>query len=184
MKVNKFIIRMTILSNILLIFSVIGLAQEIRFKYITDMDFSKYRTYRWVRVEKAEYPDQLLDEQIRSAIDRQLLAKGLIETENGFSDLVVTYQLAIDEEKKWQAYRTGDANWRWGWWSGWGSSLTTITSSIIYAGTINLDIYDVAMRNQVWRGEATKTLKNPKNPAKLQKNIEKAMAKLLQNFPP
>ena len=175
---------MTILSSIMLIFSVIGLAQEIRFKYITDIDFSKYQTYRWVRVEKAEYPDQLLDAQIRNAIDRQLLAKGLIETENRFSDLIVTYQLAINEVKPWLAYRTGDSNWSWGWWSGWGSSLTTIPSSVIGVGTLNLDIYDVVSKKQVWRGEATKTLKNPKNPAKLQKNIERAMAKLLQNFPP
>jgi hypothetical protein len=45
-------------------------------------------------------------------------------------------------------------------------------------------MYDVALRKQVWRGEATKTIDPPKDPAKLQKNINKAMAKLLKNYPP
>ena len=37
---------------------------------------------------------------------------------------------------------------------------------------------------QVWRGEATKTLGNPKTPEKIQRNLDKAMAKLLKNYPP
>jgi hypothetical protein len=61
---------------------------------------------------------------------------------------------------------------------------TTVTSSTINVGSLNLDMYDVALRKQVWRGEATKTIDPPKDPAKLQKNINKAMAKLLKNYPP
>jgi len=61
---------------------------------------------------------------------------------------------------------------------------TTVTSSTIRVGNLNLDIYDVATRKQIWRGEATKTLKQQKNPEKLRKNLDKAMAKLLKNYPP
>ncbi len=63
-------------------------------------------------------------------------------------------------------------------------STTTMTSTTLNIGTLNLDMYEVATKKQVWRGEATKTLGSPKTPEKLQKNIDKAMAKLLKNYPP
>jgi Domain of unknown function (DUF4136) len=61
---------------------------------------------------------------------------------------------------------------------------TTATSSTINVGNLDLDIYDVALKKQVWRGEATKTLNPSKDPQKNQKRLEKAMAKLLKNYPP
>jgi hypothetical protein len=61
---------------------------------------------------------------------------------------------------------------------------TTVTSETIHVGTLNLDFYDVATKKQVWRGEASKTLKMEKKPEKVQKNLNKAMAKLLKNYPP
>ena len=36
----------------------------------------------------------------------------------------------------------------------------------------------------VWTGHATKTLNPSKDPEKNQKNMDKAMAKLLKDFPP
>ena len=85
----------------------------------------------------------------------------------------------------WNAYSTGGNPWGWGGWGGWGGmETTTVTSSTINVGTLNIDIYDVATKKQVWRGEATKTLKNEKKPEKRQRNLDKAMAKLMKNYPP
>jgi hypothetical protein len=61
---------------------------------------------------------------------------------------------------------------------------TTATTSTINIGTINLDLYDVATKKQLWRGEATKTLGSGKDPRKVEKNLNKAMAKLLKKYPP
>jgi len=36
-------------------------AQDIRYNSLPGTDFSKYKTYRWARVPKAEYPNQILD---------------------------------------------------------------------------------------------------------------------------
>lgn len=63
-------------------------------------------------------------------------------------------------------------------------STTTTTSSTINIGTLNLDMYDAVKKEQVWRGAASKTLGSGKDPAKVQKNIDKAMAKLLKKYPP
>jgi hypothetical protein len=61
---------------------------------------------------------------------------------------------------------------------------TTTTQQTINTGTINLDIYDVAAKQQIWRGEASKTLGSGKDPNKVKKNLNKAMAKMLKNYPP
>jgi hypothetical protein len=61
---------------------------------------------------------------------------------------------------------------------------TTTTQQTINTGTLNLDIYDVAAKQQIWRGEASKTLGSGKDPEKVKKNLNKAMAKMLKNYPP
>jgi len=61
---------------------------------------------------------------------------------------------------------------------------TTTTSQTIRVGTLSLDMYDVTAKNQVWRGEASKTLGSGKDPNKVQKNLDKAMAKLFKKYPP
>ena len=162
----------------------IGSAQKVRYNFVQGTDFSKYKTYKWVRVENAQYPNQILDEQIMKAIDAQLALKGLIKTDDR-PDLVAVYQVAVNQEREWSAYSTGGGYWGWGGWGGWGGmGTTTTTSKTIHTGTLNLDFYDLNTKKQVWRGMATKTLKQPKDPEKLQRNIDKAMAKLLKNYPP
>ena len=184
MKFKNFAINLAITTVIFLLLSVAGFGQSVRYNFLPGTDFSKFKTYKWVKVEGAQYPAQILDDQIMRSIDSQLASKGLTKTE-GDPDLVVTYQVAVNQERQWNAYSTGGSSWGWGGWGGWGGmQTTTATSSTINIGTLNLDFYDVSTRKQIWRGEATKTLNRPKNPEKLQKNIDKAMAKLLKNYPP
>jgi len=100
-------------------------------------------------------------------------------------DLYVTYQAAVNQEKQWNAYSSGGSYWGWGGWGGWGGmQTTTATSSTINIGTLNVDMYDVGTKKQVWRGEASKTLGSGKDPKKVEKNINKAMEKLLKKYPP
>ena len=164
-------------------------AQDVKYNFMPGTDFAKYRTYKWVRVPNAQYPNQILDGQIMQSIDAQLGLKGLSKTEGDTADLYVAYQAAVNQEKQWNSYSTGGDMWGYGRWGGWGGygggmSTTTTTSSTINIGTINLDIYDVATKQQIWRGEASKTLGSGKDPNKVKKNLDKAMAKMLKNYPP
>jgi hypothetical protein len=171
-------------AAILLILAGGSFAQKVTYNFMPGTDFSKYKTYQWVKVERAQYPNQLLDEQIMRSIDAQLAQKGLSKVTSD-PDLAVAYQVAVDHETQWNSYSTGGDYWGYGGWGGWGGmQSTTTTSQKITVGTLNLDIYDVGTKKQIWRGEATKTLDPPKNPDKLQRNIDKAMAKLLKNYPP
>ena len=119
--------------------------------------------------------------------------KGLTKTEGDSPDLYVCYQAAVNQEKQWNSYGTDmGGGWGYGRWGGWGGyggygggmSTTTITSSTINIGTISVDLYDVAAKNQIWRGDATKTLGSGKDPSKVQKNLNKALAKLFKKYPP
>ncbi len=62
--------------------------------------------------------------------------------------------------------------------------MASAESSTINIGTLVLDMYDPSAKQLVWTGRATKTVDPSKNPEKNQKNLDKAMAKLLKNYPP
>lgn len=55
--------------------------QDVKTRYMPGTDFSKYRTYCWVRVQGGGYPDQIIDADIMGSIDSQLVAKGLTKAD-------------------------------------------------------------------------------------------------------
>ena len=152
-------------------------AQDVTYNAMPGTDFSKFKTYKWVQVEGGMHPDQIVEQQIIQAIDAQLASKGLTKTDDEKADLYVDYQVAVNQERQWNAYG-GGMGWRM------GGGMATATSSTINIGTLGLDMYDSAAKQLVWRGSATKTLDENPKPQKRQKNIENAVTKLLKNYPP
>src|SRR5215831_12536434 len=174
------------IAVVVLCLSSVGLAQEIHYDYDRTVDFSRYRTYKWVKIEANSAQDVFLDQNIRQAVDEVLSWKGFIRTE-GNADLNVAYQVSIDREKVLTTWYDGGP-WLWGpgWWGwgGWGVGFATTTTSTITIGTLVLDFYDPALRRLVWRGSATKTLNIHKNPEKNYESLRKTAAKLLKHVPP
>lgn len=138
-------------------------AQDIKTNYVPGTDFSKYKTYKWVKVGGTEQPDQILDQQIRQAVDAQLASKSLTKSDDPKADLYVAYQLSITHQQEWNAYGTGARRW--------GGGMATATSSTIQIGTLGLDFYDSAAEKLLWRGQATKTLNPSKDAQKNQDRI-------------
>jgi Domain of unknown function (DUF4136) len=151
-------------------------AQDVTTNFMPGTDFSKYHKSQWVTIEGAAQPNQIVDAQIKTSIDSQLAAKGLTKTDGDNADLFIGYQVSIDQEKQWNAYGMGGGP-RWGM----GGSMATATSTPISVGTLVLDIYDPSTKN--WFGLAV-PLNPSNNQEKKQKNLDKAMQKLLNNFPP
>ena len=50
----------------------VALAQDVTVNYVPGTDFSKYKTYKWVEIQGAEKPDQIIDTQITQAIDKAM----------------------------------------------------------------------------------------------------------------
>jgi hypothetical protein len=152
-------------------------AQDVTSNYMPGTDFSKYKTYKWVAIEGGAHPNQIVDIQIRMAVDSELAHKGLAKMDSDRVDLYVGYQAAVTQEKQWNGYGTGGG-------LRWGEGMATATSSTISVGTLVLDFYDPATKQLVWTGRVSKTLNPNNSPEKQQKNLEKAVEKLLKKFPP
>jgi len=168
--------RLAALAVFLACLAAPAFAQDVKTNYMPGTDFAKYKTYRWGAVEGPGQPNQILDAEIKQAVDQQLAAKGFTKTDSPQADLTVVYQTAVDRERQWNGYSTG--GWRF------GGGMSTATSTPISVGTIVLDFYDPAAKQLVWQGRATKTIDPKADQEKTQKNLNKAMQKLLKNFPP
>jgi hypothetical protein len=214
--------------------------QDVKTRYMPGTDFSKYRTYCWVRTEGAGYPDQIIDTDIMRSVDSQMVAKGLTKADCGSSDsaraagfpqppdpsqlpappqlpglsqpsgvpqppgipqpsgprntadsghtadssahkadLLIAYHVAVRQETQWNGFGSFDR-----FPGGFGTASGTATSSTIEIGTLVLNMYDPAAKQLVWAGTATKTINISKKQEKNQKNLQKAMEKLLNDFPP
>ena len=166
-----------------------ALAQDVRYNFDKNTDFSKFKTYKWVPIKGADQTNDLVDKQIKDALDAQLATKGLSKVDGDTADLYIGYQTAVGQEKQFNSYSTdwgyGGGWYRGGWYGGMGgSSMTTGQTSTIYTGQLAVDMYDSANKDLVWRGVASKTLDPKAKPEKQQKNLAKAVAKLLKNYPP
>jgi hypothetical protein len=164
-------------------------AQDVRYDFDKDKDFSKYRTYKWVQIKGADQPDDLTARAITKAIDAELARKGMTKTDEDSADLYIGYQTALGQEKEFTSFNTG-----WGYGPGWGggwygyggmtSGTTYGSTSTVYVGQLDLSMYDPGTKQLVWRGVASKTLDPKAKPDKKQKNINKAVSKLLKKYPP
>jgi hypothetical protein len=198
----------------LLLIAACALGQDVHYNYDRGTNFQSYRTYQWVNVQsgpqKADVPaglpnplaslpdlpvgrppigrdvsdDQLLDQDIRRAVDAQLAQKGLTRVDKG-GDLLVGYQASVNEEKSINLWGSGGNGW-WGGGPGWGGGFSSLQgqTSTIPIGTLVVGLYDPARKQLSWRGDATKTVSLKKDANKNYQNLEKAMVKLFKNYPP
>lgn len=166
-------------------------AQDVRYNFDKQADFAKFKTFKWVTIKGGKHVNDLVDQQIRAAIESELAIKGLVRTDADNADLYIGYQAAVDTEKQINTFDTGwgyGPGWHGGGWYGYGGggmSSSTTTTSTIYVGSITVDMYQASAKSLVWRGMVSKTLDAKAKPDKQQKNLAKAMSKLFKkNYPP
>jgi hypothetical protein len=171
---------------LLLLGTSAAFAQDVRYNFDKDAQFGNFKTYKWVVLKDATPLNDLQDKQVKSAVDAELAKKGLSKSE-GEADLYIGYQAAIGQEKQYTSYDTGwgyGPGWGRAGWYGGGGGMTTGQTSTIYVGQLALDMYAAGPKALVWRGVASKTIDPKAKPEKQQKNLAKAVAKMLKNYPP
>lgn len=162
-------------------------AQDVRYNYDNQASFAEFKTYKWVVPKGAEQLSDLADRQVKAALDAELAKKGLTKATGDTADLYVGYQAGIDKEKQYTSFDTGwgtGPGWYGAGWYGMGGGMTTGTTSTILIGQLAVDMYSASQKQLVWRGVASKTIDQKAKPEKQQKNLAKAVAKLLKNYPP
>jgi Domain of unknown function (DUF4136) len=180
MRITKWLI---LLPTVLFIL-VCAPAQDVHYNYDRDANFVAFKTYRWVDLRN-QIPDQLIDRDVKRAIDEQLAQKGLTKVE-GDADLLVGYEALINLEKgiDLSGHGTRGGPGGWGGWGGFDSGTVTGQTSTIPVGTLLVSLYDPAKKQLIWRGDASKAVDLQKDPNKNYKNLQKAMTKLFKNYPP
>jgi Domain of unknown function (DUF4136) len=180
--------RLTLVLLMLLVATVgRAAAQDVRYNFDKSTNFAAIRTYKWVVIKDAAKVSELVDRQIKSTVDAELAKKGLTRTDADTADVYIGYQAAVSSEKEYTSYNTGwgpGPGWSYGGWYGAGGGMTVGQTTTIYVGQLVLDFYAASPHTLIWRGAASKTIDSTAKPEKQQKNLTKAVAKLLKNYPP
>lgn len=171
--------QVTFLATFLLL-AACAYGQDVHYNYDRSANFAAYKTYQWVEIPGGSVPDRLIDQAIKQAADEQLAQKGLIKVAE-YPDLYIGYQVVINLEKSVDLYSTGIGP---GGWGGWGDRSVHGQTSTVPVGILLMDLYDVAKKQLVWRGDAIKTIDLKEDPDKNYKNLQKVIAKLFRNYPP
>ena len=152
--------------------------QDVRYNFDSAADFSKFKTYKWITLNSEAPIDKLTDEQIKVALDAGLARKGLTKVDTDRPDLFIGYQTT---EHISEQFGGRDSPWSVGpSWNGSSDSIRTV-----YKGELAVDMYDPADRHLIWRGVANKTFnREARTPDERQKNLEKAVSKLMKDYPP
>jgi hypothetical protein len=153
--------------------TIVG-AQSVTYDYDRTANFTRFRTYTWVR--GTNLSDDLNHTRIMRAVDAQLSARGFAKVEAAsHPDVLVAYHASFDKNLQINAFGSGP---RIGFRSG------SATVDEIVVGTLAIDMMDAQTKNVVWRGMATKELDAKASPEKKEKNINKAAEKIFKNYPP
>lgn len=180
--------RLAVLSiGLLLVAAGTALAQDVRYNFDKQANFAGFKTYKWVALKDAAQVNTMVDKQIKDAVDAELAKKGLTKGTGDDVDLYIGYQAGVQKEKEFTSYNTGwgyGPGWHGGGWYGGAGGMTTGQTSTILIGQLALDMYSVQPKTLVFRTVGTKTLDPGAKPEKQQKNLAKAIAKMLKNYPP
>jgi hypothetical protein len=148
-------------------------AQHVTSDYDPHADFSRYHTYLWLKIST---PDTIWDHRVQDAVDQQLTAKGLTKLPSG-GDLAVTAIGIARNKTEMQTYYDNLGGWRW---NGFGTA--TSVPKTYRVGTLVVDLFNGGTKQLAWRATARDTLSD--KPAKNEKKLSKAVAKMFKNFPP
>lgn len=160
-----------ILGLSLMLMAINAFGQKVTTDSIPGTDWSKYHTYSWGEGTPAQ--DPLVAQKIMAGIDAQLAAKGLKKV-NSEPDLVVIYHTASGQQKSLNWSNMGG----FGRFGGMGSAQV----DTVVTGQLKVDIADYKAKQFLWRGTAADTVSD--NPQKRDKQINKALTKMFQKFPP
>jgi len=156
---------------------------SVKTDYNPSVDFSTYKTYRWVDFKKMN-DDQLaknllLRNRIIFAVDEELKKKGFILSEADDVDFIIVVHGSKEE-------RMNISNWtgiyRYDPWMGPDGS--NVDVSYYEQGTLVIDVVEAKEEDLVWRGLGTSVLKEYSDPESMQKAANEFVSRVLIDFPP
>ena len=162
----------TLIGTAALLASTTAQAQTVTYDYDRSADFGAIKTYAWVG---GNLEDELNHQRVVHAVDAQLAGKGLRKVEpDEHPDVVLAYHAAFGREVQVSG-------------SGWNGYRLSRTGSArveeVLVGALALQFADARTGDVVWRGMASRDVDVDASPEQRDKNITKAVEKLLKHYP-
>ena len=147
-------------------------------------DFTRLRTYAWLPLDQADAADQrvldrYLDARIRTAVDRELGAKGFRPAPSGEPDFYLNYRLSTEPADAVKGGRRPFYGPGWGAWPG----AETLLRESYDAGTLFLAALEPASRRGIWLGAARARLLPHISLEARAKRVDDAVHAILADFP-
>ena len=153
-------------------------AKESGIRFDPQADFGSYETYDWA--EGGHKPEGspmavggAIDTKVRNAIDRELRTRGYEPAIDEEPDFLISFDGAMETVTDFEGLRqeiTGGVTW-----------VMEGGINSYRRGTLMISIDEAGSGKAVWSAWTTEKVKDPKNP---DKQIDKAVRKLLKKFPP
>ncbi len=155
---------------------------KVSYDYDRQADIEKYKTYKLSDETLNMKVQQLNRDRIISAVEKELTSKGFIKSDN--PDIIVDINVKGVEKQTATATTTGSVYGYRGWRYGSGFATTQVNYDNYIEGTMVITFVDAAQEKIVWQGSGTKTLNEDANLEKREENINKAVQRILMNYPP
>jgi hypothetical protein len=165
--------------------------------YDRSMPFEHYKTYRWSTDGVDGFNDDILARNpliykyIKSAVDRDLAAKGFVLKESGPVDFTVLPHARVRERVAVSppvgyAYSAGYYH-RWGhrgYTTIWYDPYPYPAVSYYEEGTLIIDIVDSKKNELAWTGIARGLLRDYNSSERMHRELDEVVAKIMDQFPP
>lgn len=174
-----------------------AVAQQVRVDYEHGCDYSHYKTYRWVGLQRApssdaQFPNQLMQQRIVSFVEEALTAKRFTRVETG-GDLLVSYDLQVTAAPQLTTFTNASGpfpawdGWGWGGWGGlgccsWGSGFSTTTVQTFWKGTLVVSLTDSHQKQLIFQGVSTDMISS--RAVKNTKRFRKGINEIFEKYPP
>ena len=157
---------------VLFVTLVIGCATmiiDVNYDYDREVDFKSLKTYDWMSIQMGSRENELVLKRVKYDVIMQLEAKGLKMTSEN-PDFLVAFQASKKTKIDFRKHLSSSPH-----------------VSDIYTweeGTLVLDFIDGKSEKLIWRATASGVLASSPSPKERNKNVNKAVTRMLKNFPP
>ncbi|MDF7799760.1 DUF4136 domain-containing protein [Pontiellaceae bacterium B1224] len=153
-------------------------------------NFSTLKSFAWQHVPQPQtgnpkIDNDLNDKRIRSAVERDLIAKGFVKVDKADADCWVAYfmdyQQRIDGSGSAVSFGMGVGSAGRAGSVGWSSNSTI---SDYEEAQLMIDIINPADDEMIWRGRGERRAYNSSDPEKITSVVNDAVTRILKKFPP
>jgi uncharacterized protein DUF4136 len=140
-------------------------------------DFKKYRTWAWK--DDGSIKDPVWSRRVQSVIEDELDKHGLRRSDDK-PDLwlAVHWRLSVDTHVV--SYSPA---WGYGWGPYWGAPYMTQVYDVP-AGTMLIDLVDIAKKEAIWRGTASGEIRANKENEEREQRLREILGKMFAGYPP